>query len=174
MELQSKKKIFLIGMPGSGKTTIGRMLAKELKFRFIDTDMVIQDIFQLSINEIFNRYGEGAFRETELRVINELIQESNLVVATGGGLVVHKELIEELNKNGITIYLKVAPEMLYNRIMNDNTRPLLNKNQSDEGKFDKINKLYQQRKCKYEKATLIVNANKSENNVLKSILEKIM
>lgn len=174
MELQSKKKIFLIGMPGSGKTTIGRMLAKELKFIFVDTDTVIEDIFQLSINEIFNRYGEGPFRKTELRVINELIHESDLVVATGGGLVVHQEIIEKLNKNGITIYLKVAPEILYERIMNDDTRPLLNKKQLDDDKFEKIKKLYEQRKLKYEKATLIVNANNSANEVLKTILNKVM
>lgn len=173
MDLRTKKKIFLIGMPGSGKSTVGKMLAKELKFRFIDTDIVIQDIFHLSINEIFNRYGEGAFREKELQVMNELIYESDLVVSTGGGLVVHKELIEKLNKNGITIYLKVTPKILYNRLIDDDTRPLLDKNQYDKGKFDKINALYQQRKREYEKASFTVNANKSEDTVLKSILTKL-
>ena len=115
--------IALIGMMGSGKTTLGKELAKRLGYKFIDMDLYIENETGMIINDIFAKYGEAWFREYERKVLKDFFNMDNLIIATGGGIIKNKD-----NKNlidGKCIYLSVPLEVLEKRLQNDTTRPLL-------------------------------------------------
>lgn len=118
--------IFLIGFMGSGKSTFGRKLAKRLGYDFVDTDKRITEQYGMSINEIFERLGEKAFREGETRLLKELALKRNLVVSTGGGLPCHGDNMATINRHGLSVYLKCEPEDLYRRLLTrKEKRPLI-------------------------------------------------
>ncbi len=104
--------IVLIGMPGSGKTTLGRALAEKTGRRFADTDLLVEQKAGRGIPEIFARDGEQAFRDLESLAAAELGKETGLVIATGGGLVLREKNVEALKKNGILVFLDCPPERL--------------------------------------------------------------
>lgn len=108
--------IFLIGFMGSGKSTAGRKLAERLGYSFVDTDKQIIEQFGMSVNEIFDYLGEEKFRESETRLLNDLISKQDLVVSTGGGLPCHGDNMGVINRHGLSVYLKVAPDDLYKRL----------------------------------------------------------
>ena len=116
--------LYLVGMMGAGKTTVGRILAKELKYRFFDTDDLIVRVANQSIAEIFDRLGEEAFRELETKVLGELAAYQNSVVATGGGIV-GRSINWGYLHYGIVVWLDVPVEQLIQRLGSDTTRPLL-------------------------------------------------
>lgn len=120
--------IFLIGMMGSGKTTLGRQLAQEMGYTFIDLDAYIEQRENKTIAAIFEQLGESAFREMERSALETIVQEyKSAVVATGGGTPCFLDNIIYLNQHGETIYLAVPPQELTRRLLttNLNTRPLL-------------------------------------------------
>lgn len=117
--------IILTGFMGSGKTTVGKILASQLKFNFIDTDEIIENRENLSIPEIFNIYGEFYFRKLENSILNELKNLNNFVISTGGGFPVYLKKINILKSLGLIFYLHSTPEILLKRIGNDKNRPLL-------------------------------------------------
>jgi shikimate kinase len=118
--------IFLIGFMGSGKSTTGKKLAMRLGYAYLDTDSQIVSKFGMSVNEIFDRLGEEKFRDAEFRLLNELIRRKNIVVSTGGGLPCHGQNMEIINRHGISIYLKVSPSDLYQRLLTrKHKRPLI-------------------------------------------------
>jgi shikimate kinase len=118
--------IFLIGFMGSGKSTTGKKLARRLGYAFLDTDSEIVNRFGMSVNEIFDRFGEGKFRDAEVRLLNELIRRKNLVVSTGGGLPCYGENMELINRNGISVYLRASPAELFRRLSTrKHKRPLI-------------------------------------------------
>ena len=119
------KRIVLIGPMGVGKTTVGRILAKQLDFDFIDTDQRLEKITGASISWIFDIEGEEGFRKREQQLIQELTGISEAVIATGGGAILLSENRFNLKNNGIVIYLKGKVETLYERTRLDNNRPLL-------------------------------------------------
>ncbi|WP_430472179.1 shikimate kinase [Wielerella bovis] len=116
---------FLVGLMGSGKTTLGRQLAQQIQFDFYDSDQVLCERTGVSIPTIFELEGEQGFRERESAVIQDLCQLPNIVLATGGGAVLREENRQYLRQHGIVIYLHVQPEILYERVKNDRNRPLL-------------------------------------------------
>lgn len=116
--------IYLVGMMGAGKTTVGRILARELKYRFFDTDELIVRVANQSIAEIFEREGEEAFRKLETKVLGELCAYQNSVVATGGGIVTRSSNWSYLHY-GIVVWLDVPVDRLYDRLREDTARPLL-------------------------------------------------
>ncbi len=119
-------KIFLIGYMGCGKSTLGKPLAQKLGYRFIDMDSEIEKKQGLSISEIFNQYGEFAFREMERDFLEGLDSEDNLVVSTGGGTPCFFENMQTMNRQGMTIYLRVNEGVLASRLMEGRQkRPLL-------------------------------------------------
>ncbi|HHW89712.1 MAG TPA: shikimate kinase [Clostridiales bacterium] len=120
------KNIVLIGMMGTFKTSAGKIVAKELKRDFIDTDKVLANRFGMSINQYFKKFGEQSFRGQEHLLCQELTQNSNLIISTGGGIVKNPKNIELLRQNGIIICLMASAEQIYSRIKNFKTRPLLN------------------------------------------------
>ncbi len=119
------KRIILIGPMGVGKTTIGRILAKQLDFDFIDTDQRLEKITGASISWIFDIEGEAGFRRREQQLIQELTGVTDAVIATGGGVILLSENRFNLKSNSIVIYLKGKVETLYERTRLDNNRPLL-------------------------------------------------
>lgn len=115
----------LVGMPGSGKSTVGRQLARRLGLPFFDSDHLIEQRLGCSIREYFAREGEPAFRDVEEQVLRELAQGPSAVVATGGGAVLRPGTREVLRQGGKVIYLRSSAEELYRRVRHDTQRPLL-------------------------------------------------
>jgi shikimate kinase len=118
-------RLVLIGLPGSGKSTVGRQLARRLGLGFADTDHVIEQRIGCSIREFFEREGEDAFRDIEEEVIRELAQAGPGVLATGGGAVLRPANREALRSGAHVIYLRSTPEELFKRLRHDANRPLL-------------------------------------------------
>jgi shikimate kinase len=115
----------LVGMPGSGKSTVGRQLGRRLGLPFFDSDHVIEQRIGCTIREFFAREGEAAFRDVEEQVIADLASGPNAVVATGGGAVLREANRQHLRDGGRVIYLRSSPEELYRRLRHDTQRPLL-------------------------------------------------
>lgn len=130
--------IYLVGMMGAGKTTAGRLLARRLGWRFIDTDHEIEARCGVGIPVIFEIEGEAGFREREARVIEEFTASEGVVLATGGGVVLRAENRSRLAARGTVIYLHAPPEALYRRVRNDRNRPLL----ATEDPLGRLRELY--------------------------------
>ena len=120
------KNIVLIGLMGSGKTTIGRKLAEKSGMKFVDTDELIVQKAGKSIKLIFAEEGELFFRDLESEIIEEVSRQENLVISTGGGAVLRDENTDNLKQNGVLFYLYAPAEELFERIKNDTERPLIN------------------------------------------------
>jgi shikimate kinase len=131
----------LVGMPGSGKSTVGRQLSRRLQLPFFDSDHVIEQRLGCSIREYFAREGEAAFRDVEEQVLAELAQGPTAVVATGGGAVLRAGNRQRLRDAGRVIYLRSSPEELFRRLRHDMQRPLL----QVANPLDKLRELYAQR-----------------------------
>jgi shikimate kinase len=117
--------IYLIGMMGAGKSTISKLLAERLEYKFIDTDHSIEKIARQSVTEIFQTAGEVEFRQLETQVLAEISAYTRLVVATGGGIAIKLENWNHLQQ-GLVIWLDVSVDILAERLKNDSTRPILN------------------------------------------------
>lgn len=117
--------ITLIGLPGSGKSTVGRQLARRLRLPFFDSDHVIEDRLGCSIKLAFQRDGEESFRDLEESVLDDLSQGPQAVISTGGGAVLREATRRRLRERTQVVYLKSHPEELYRRLRHDTNRPLL-------------------------------------------------
>ncbi|WP_397407633.1 shikimate kinase [Polaromonas sp.] len=117
--------VALVGLPGSGKSTVGRQLARRLGRPFIDTDQVIEQRVGLSIREFFEREGEESFRDLEQSVIDELTLGEPCVLSTGGGAVLRLANRQHLKQRTQAVYLHSAPEEVFRRLRHDRNRPLL-------------------------------------------------
>lgn len=117
--------IFLVGLMGSGKTTIGRALAKRLNMQFVDADHEIESRTGASITLIFEIEGEASFRQREADVIRDLTQQQGMVLATGGGAVLNEESRRYLRERGTVVYLRASVSSLVQRTSHDRNRPLL-------------------------------------------------
>ena len=117
--------VAFVGLPGSGKSTIGRQLARRWNWLFLDSDQIIEQRVGLSIREFFEREGEEAFRDLEQSVIDELTAGKPCVLSTGGGAVLRKANREHLRQRSHAIYLHSLPEEVFRRLRHDRNRPLL-------------------------------------------------
>ena len=117
--------VSLIGLPGSGKSTVGRHLARRLQLPFYDSDHVIEERLGYSIREAFERDGEESFRDQEEAVLDELTQTSRAVISTGGGAVIRPGTRQRLRERGQVVYLNSTPEEIFRRLRHDQNRPLL-------------------------------------------------
>jgi len=144
--------IALIGLPGGGKSTVGKQLAKKLGVRFLDADTVLEERIGMPIRSYFEQFGEAAFRDLEEQVIDELTQPAvgsepaGLVLATGGGAVLRPANRERLKGRGTVVYLRSTPEELFRRLKHDTQRPLL----QVADPMAKLRELYDQRHPLYE------------------------
>ncbi len=118
-------RIALVGLPGSGKSTIGRQLARRLGLSALDTDHVIEQRLGCSIREYFEREGEASFRDVEQAVIDDVTQSHNGIISTGGGSVLRLTNREHLHSRCHVVYLRSSPEEIFRRLRHDMQRPLL-------------------------------------------------
>lgn len=123
--MEELPSVFLVGPMGAGKTTIGRLLAKQLGRTFVDSDWYIESQTGADIAWIFAKEGEAGFRERETRAIDELSQKKQIVLATGGGAVMSAENREFLKQRGIVVYLNAPVDVQMARTAKDKSRPLL-------------------------------------------------
>ena len=149
--------IYLVGLMGAGKTTVGRQLAKRLHRRFLDSDHEIEVRTGVRIPTIFEIEGEEGFRRRETQVLRELSGEIELILATGGGAVLAEENRACLKETGTVIYLHAPPEVLYERTRHDRNRPLL----QVEDPLRKLKQLYEQRDPLYRNTAHLVVDSKS-------------
>lgn len=162
-------KIFLIGMPGSGKTTLGKQLAEKLALEFVDLDQEIQKEAGKSVQEIFSQQGEDAFRQIESALLTRWSSSpKNFVMATGGGAPVFLQGIETINKTGLSIFLEVGVDEILRRLSALDDRPLLNASDEKEKKI-KLTALLEKRLPIYKKAALTFNG--SDVNQLVALIE---
>lgn len=152
------ENIILTGYMGSGKTTIGKNLAKQKHFTFVDTDEMIVEQQHRSINEIFATDGERVFRDMETALLRQLIadKKEHMIVSTGGGMPLRAENRQLLSQLGTVIYLKASPQTIYDRIKGDTARPLL----QCENPMKRIEEMIAAREPLYEQgATVVVDVN---------------
>lgn len=156
---------------GAGKTTVGRMLAKRLHADFLDADHVIEERTGVPIPTIFEIEGETGFRKRESQVIDELTQQEDLVLATGGGAVLDPNNRRHLRERGRVVYLYALPEVLYERTRTDRGRPLL----QVEDRLAKLRDLFAQRDALYrETAHLVLEVDQSQaSQVVRRILQAL-
>lgn len=164
--------IVLVGMMGAGKTYIGKKLAKLVShFAYVDIDEEIERQENLNISEIFEKYSEQYFRESEKEMIKTVSRNKNQIISTGGGSFENEENINNLKSTGVIFYLKSSPNELFKRLSKENeeieTRPLLNKNFSIEN----IKKLLKKREKNYAKAHFIID---TEGKRAYTILDDIL
>ena len=163
------KNIVLIGMMGTFKTSSGKLVAKALNKKFVDTDKVLADKFKMSINKYFEKFGEESFREQEHLLCKQLAGENDLVISTGGGIVKNPKNIELLRQNGVIICLMSSPEQIYSRIKNSKNRPLLN----CSNPLERIREILAEREHLYKTLadTVIINNYMSAQDTAKKIIE---
>lgn len=161
------KTIVLIGMMGSGKTTIGKLLGEKLTLRSIDIDVIIEQNEKRTVSEIFQNEGEKYFRNIERETIKKNFTNKDLIISLGGGAFEDQLTQELLLKNSTIIYLKTSPNVILERIKNNTNRPLL-KNQMT---VEKIQSIILQRQKNYELANItILTDNKNTDKIVEEIL----
>ncbi|MEL6471065.1 MAG: shikimate kinase [Cyanobacteria bacterium J06623_4] len=139
-----KTNLYLVGMMGAGKTTIGRKLATRLGYRFLDTDALIEQSTGRTVTDVFAKEGEAGFREIETQVLAQVSTHTSLVVATGGGIVTQQMNWSYL-QHGVVIWLDVPVAVLASRLSGDSTRPLI----QDVDLSEKLTKLLAERSDRY-------------------------
>ncbi|MFI5150130.1 MAG: shikimate kinase [Bacteroidia bacterium] len=167
-------KIFLIGYMGSGKSTLGKKLANQLGYEFIDQDRLIEETLGKSIHGIFEEEGESYFRETEHSMLISLLEKDNVVISTGGGTPCHHNNMELMNQNGLTIYLKMSADTLLSRLrQSKDTRPLLS-GKSEEDLYHFILTHLEDREPFYAEAQYKVKAKDLDVKKLASFIQGVL
>lgn len=161
-DFKNSNLIFLVGLMGCGKTTIGQLLAEKLHYEFVDTDDLIVQNYQQDINTIFHEKGEKFFRNLETTTLQNVINNiknngKKYVISTGGGIVLKDENRQLLKQFGYNIYLQTDTNILVQRLMTDTQRPLL---KNKENLAENLQNLYNQRNKFYlEVANLVIQTN---------------
>ena len=150
---RSYHNIVLCGFMGTGKSSVGRLVAEQLRFAFLDTDHVIEARAGKPITEIFTEQGEAAFREMERKVVTEVATRHHTVISTGGGLVVNPENMASLKQHALVVCLWASPAGIFSRVKNQNHRPLL----QDPAPLEKITALLAERTPFYKQADVLLN-----------------
>ena len=161
--------IVLIGLMGAGKSTIGKALANDLNYNFIDIDEEIVKSEKMSINDIFKLKSETYFRELETKTIEKFSKSDNTVISLGGGAFENEKNRTILLNSSKAFYLKASIDTLYERIKADNSRPLL---KCDDPK-EKLKELLKKREANYKKAHYIINAENSLEEIIQKIKENL-
>ncbi len=162
--------LYLIGMMGAGKTTVGRELAKQLSYGFLDADVVIEQATGRTINQLFASEGEAGFRQLESDVLAQICAFTKLVISTGGGVILQRQNWSYL-RHGLIVWLDVPVEVLYKRLAEDTTRPLL----QDVDLKEKLRSLKEQRQALYNQADLRISVFEEDTTeqVAMKVLEAI-
>ena len=164
------KPITLVGLMGSGKSMLGKRLAKQLDMPFADSDKAIEDAAGLTISNIFDIAGDAKFREIEERIIAELVTSGPLVLATGGGAICQTNTAKLLQKQSVVVWLQAAPETLMARIGTSTTRPLL----AGDDPLGKLRQLSVDRQKHYQRAHIHLNTDgMSGDKALVTLIEAL-
>jgi len=155
-----KKNLVLTGMMGVGKSTIGKKLAKKLKFKFVDIDQIIEKKEKNTIKEIFENKSENYFRKVEKKITLEELKKNNLVIALGGGAFINTSIRKKIKDSSVSFWLDLKVESLLDRLKNVTKRPLLDQNQLEES----INKIYSERKKIYNESDYKIKCNSMNKN----------
>ena len=169
---KASQPIYLIGMMGTGKSTVGPSLAKRLGRAFFDTDQEVEAAERRSIADIFARDGEAYFRALEAKAIDRA-SEDGAVVALGGGAIVQPGIASRLLARGILVWLKADVETLIDRIGSGAARPLL-AGLNRSAQIDKLASLLEERRVYYERATFSVDAGRKADDVVAEIVAEIV
>jgi shikimate kinase len=163
--------IYLVGMMGAGKTTVGRALARRLKLRFVDSDHEIEARCGVKIPVVFEIEGEAGFRAREVQAIAELTALDGIVLATGGGVVLDADNRRALAAHGTVVYLRATPEHLYERVRQDRNRPLL----AGGDPLERLRELYRTRDPLYrEVADVVIDTGRQSVQALaRALLEQL-
>jgi len=162
-----KQNVILTGFMGTGKSTVGRLLAEQLNYSFRDLDSLIVEKEGTSINTIFADRGESYFREVESSVLKSVSQESSLIVSTGGGAVIRQENRCLMHKSGVVVNLTATPETILQRLHSDAERPLLR----DSKSLAQIQILLSERESYYAEADIRIDTDgKNVEDVAREIL----
>ena len=166
--INNKKNIYLIGMMGSWKSTIGLNLAKKLDMNFFDIDDVIEELTEMKITDIFKKFGETKFREMEKAFFLEKSKESNQLFSTGGGIILDNEN-RKILKKGTTFLLETSPSIIATRIHNTNKRPLIQGSDNLEKQLSDI--WLERQKYYYESSKHII---KTDNLKPSDVIDEIL
>ena len=162
-----KKNLVLTGMMSVGKSTIGKKLAKELKYEFVDTDKIIEIKEKSTIREIFKNKCESYFRKIEKKITLEKLKKRYLVVALGGGAFIDEFIRKEIKSSCLSFWLDLNVESLLIRLKNDKKRPLLDKDKLEES----INKIYSERKEIYNETNFRIKCDTmNEDEIVNKII----
>ncbi len=165
-----KKNIVLIGFMGTGKSEVGKELAKMLGYEFMDTDELIERREGIPVSEIFDKCGEPYFRKIESEIIDEVSVMENVVISTGGGAVVRSENRMNLKRNSIMICLTASPEIIYERTSGYDNRPLL----KTDDPYMRIKELLKEREPYYSEADIRIDTTQLETQkVVEMIMKEI-
>lgn len=169
MTKQRGTRIILTGFMGTGKTVIGRLVAAQLGWPFVDTDLEIEKQSGLRIAEIFAEEGEAAFRDLEKRVLQQVLQRDQVVIATGGGAIVDADNRTRMKRDSWLVCLNAPPEHIYQRLRETGDRPLL----KVRDPLTEIRRLLAERRPFYEEAhDVIETAHKEESEIAQEILRR--
>ena|SRR5579885_1332786 len=147
------KRVILTGFMGTGKTAVGELLAKKLKFEFLDTDLMVEQEVGKTITEIFEKEGEPVFRHYEKQMVKKALESENVVVSTGGGAIVDPDNLKLMKERGFIIGLSASPEAILQRVSNMDTRPMLR----SKDQLKRIESLLSRRSPYYRQADKIVD-----------------
>lgn len=166
-----ESRIFLIGFMGSGKSTLGVKLARQIDYSFVDMDHLIEETAGMTIPGIFRELGEEVFRKWEHDILLELCAQEKVVISTGGGAPCRNEMMQIMNDHGATVYIKLSPEALKSRLQSSRTERPLIKGKSDEELLDFIISKLAEREHYYKQARHIVDGINLQAGDLISILQ---
>jgi shikimate kinase len=161
------QNIALIGFMGTGKSSVGQLVAQQLHFTFLDTDHVIEARTNKSISDIFAHDGEPTFRDLEKKIVAELALRKKTVISTGGGLPVNPDNLASLKSHSLVVCLWASAEKIWDRVHNQSHRPLLN----EPDPLAKIKKLLEQREPFYRQADVLLN---TEMRALKDVAQQVI
>jgi len=166
-------RVYILGYMYSGKSTLGRKLAKRLDYEFVDTDSLFETRYQITIKDFLHRYDEAAFRKLEREVLLSTIQYHNCVISTGGGTPCFSDNMAFIKQNGVSIYLEATPNLIMSRrVKSKKARPLLENLSHDEAQ-DLVTKQMKERSPYYELADLKFNADDiSLNKIHEALIQK--
>jgi len=163
-------KIYLIGYMGSGKSTLGRSLAKVLGISWIDLDTEIESRYKISIPDFFRKYGEKEFRNVEHKVLNDISSVPDIVVSTGGGVPCFNNNMELMNRSGLTIYLSATPALILTRIGPYAWKRPLFQQMDGADILEKITAHLKSREMFYQQAQIIIDATNPDIEELKKLI----
>ena len=159
-------RIFLIGFMGSGKSTIGSKLARKTGYEFVDMDLMIEETAGMTIPGIFSEHGEEVFRKWEHDILLELCIRDRVVISTGGGAPCHGDMIRIMNDHGATVYIKLSPAALKERLLDSKIQRPLIQGKSEPELMDFISTLLDHREAYYSQAKYTVDGLDMDLDVL--------